>query len=94
MSAANVGTSEIMSKSGKSKTSVWRWQERFMLEGIDGLLRDTTRPSRIKLLVPEAAVRGIALTPSPPPGETIHWIGTLVAKETYKSASRCVADAR
>ena len=42
-----VGTNEIMRRTGKSKTCVWRWQERFMEEGVDGLLRDKTRPSRI-----------------------------------------------
>jgi len=25
---------------GKAKTCVWRWQERFMVAGADGLLRD------------------------------------------------------
>ena len=38
-----LGTSAIMSGSGKSKTCVWRWQERFMREGVDGLLRDASR---------------------------------------------------
>jgi len=33
-----------MAATGKSKTCVWRWQERFMREGADGLLRDKTRP--------------------------------------------------
>jgi predicted DNA-binding transcriptional regulator AlpA len=37
---------EIMRRTGKSKTCVWRWQERFMQEGVDGLLRDKTRPPR------------------------------------------------
>ena len=36
-----------MRRTGKSKAWVWRWQERFMEEGFDGLLRDKTRPSRI-----------------------------------------------
>jgi hypothetical protein len=36
-----------MCTAGVSKTAVWRWQERFMQEGADGLLRDKTRPSRI-----------------------------------------------
>ena len=31
---------------GKGKSVVWRWQERFMREGIEGLPRDKTRPSR------------------------------------------------
>lgn len=34
---------EIMRRSGLSKPVVWRWQERFMHGGIDGLLRDKTR---------------------------------------------------
>jgi transposase len=35
-----------MARTGKSKTCVWRWQERFMHEGVDGLLRDRCRPGR------------------------------------------------
>jgi hypothetical protein len=30
LSADGVGTHEIMRRTGKSKTCVWRWQERFM----------------------------------------------------------------
>jgi hypothetical protein len=40
LSAAGVGTNGIMRQTGKSKTCVWRWQERFMAEGFDGLLHD------------------------------------------------------
>jgi hypothetical protein len=29
LSAAGIGTIEIMRRAGKSKTCVWRWQERF-----------------------------------------------------------------
>ena len=47
-----------------------RWQERFIEEGFDGLLRDKTRPSRIKPLGVEAAERVVALTRAEPPGET------------------------
>src|SRR5450631_4142377 len=46
LSADGVGTNEIMRETGTSKTCVWRWQERFKEEGVDGLLRDKTRPSR------------------------------------------------
>ena len=42
--ADGCGTAEIMRRSGKSKPVGWRWQERFMQEGFDGLLRDKTRP--------------------------------------------------
>ena len=47
LSAGGLGTVEIMRRTGKSKTCVWRWQERFAEEGVDGLLRDKTRPSRV-----------------------------------------------
>ena len=33
LSADGVGTNDIMRRTGKSKTCVWRWQERFMEEG-------------------------------------------------------------
>jgi winged helix-turn helix protein len=38
---------ELTRRTGTSKTSVWRWQERFRAEGVPGLLRDKTRPPRI-----------------------------------------------
>ena len=47
LTAAGLGTVEIMRRTEKSKTCVWRWQERFMQEGVAGLLRDKTRPSRL-----------------------------------------------
>ncbi|CAM3301204.1 hypothetical protein SPAN111604_15070 [Sphingomonas antarctica] len=46
LSADGVGTSGIMRRTDTSKTCVWRWQERFMQEGVEGLLRDKTGPVR------------------------------------------------
>src|SRR5918996_4848434 len=60
--ADGLGTMEIARRSGTSKPCVWRWQERFMQEGVDGLLRDKTRPSRIPPL-PQATIdQVVALT--------------------------------
>jgi len=42
--ADGCGTAEIMRRSGLSNPVVWRWQERVMREGVEGLLRDRTRP--------------------------------------------------
>ena len=86
-SADGVGTNEIMRRTGKSKTCVWRWQERFMKEGIDGLLHDKTRPSRIPPLGPEVAARVVALTLADPPVETTHWTADLMARASGISAS-------
>jgi transposase len=86
-SAAGLGTNEIMSRTGKSKPCVWRWQERFMAEGFEGLLRDKTRRSRIAPLGTEVAKRVVALTLAKPPGETTHWTGAMMAKESGISVS-------
>jgi transposase len=66
-SADGVGTNEIMRRTGKSKTCVWRWQERFMQEGYDGLLRDKTRPSRIRPLGSNITEHVVMLTQADPP---------------------------
>ena len=87
LSADGVGTSEIMRRTGKSKTCVWRWQERFMQEGYDGLLRDKTRPSRIPALGAEVAEKIVALTLQEPPGEATHWTGAMMAKAVGVSVS-------
>ena len=44
LSGEGLGTAAIMAATSKSKTCVWRWQERFMQAGVDGLLRDGSRP--------------------------------------------------
>jgi transposase len=78
--ADGLGTVEIMRTAGVSKVAVWRWQERFMAEGVEGLLRDKTRPPRIPKLADEVTDRIVALTLSEPPGETTHWTGRVMAQ--------------
>lgn len=87
LTADGHGTTEIMRPAGVAKTAVWRWQERFMQVGVDGLLRDQTRPSRIPPLGAELAERVVALTLANPPGETTHWTAAAMAKETGISVS-------
>src|SRR5829696_7102340 len=87
LTADGFGTGEIMRRTAKSKTCVWRWQERFMQEGVEGLLRDKTRPSRIPPLGNEVAERIVALTLSDPPGEATHWTGAMMAKAAGVSVS-------
>ena len=87
LSADGVGTNEIMRQTGTSKTCVWRWQERFMEEGVDGLLRDKTRPSRVRPLGQDVAERIVALTQQEPPCEATHWIGAMMAKAVGVSVS-------
>ena len=81
------GTNEIMRRTGKSKPCVWRWQERFMTEGVDGLLRDKTRPPG-KAPISEAVVAEIierTLHETPP--EATHWTVRDMAKVMCISVS-------
>jgi transposase len=87
LSADGFGTNEIIRRTGKSKTCVWRWQDRFMREGFEGLLHDKTRPSRIRPLGADVAARVVALTQTDPPGEATHWTATMMAKQVGISAS-------
>src|ERR1700751_5717061 len=80
LTADGKGTNAITQALGKDKTVVWRWQERFMHEGIDGLTRDKTRPSRIPPLPIETVDRVIALTNQAPPHEATHWTAPAMAK--------------
>src|SRR5215831_10914555 len=77
--AEDCGTLEIVRRSGLSKPVVWRWQERFMREGVDGLLRDKTRPPGKRPLPGETIRRVVNLTLAAPPGETTHWTGRALA---------------
>src|ERR1700747_2290186 len=64
-----------MRATGKAKTVIWRWQERFREEGAAGLWRDKTRPSRIPPLGPEVAERGGGVTVAGAPGAGRGWGG-------------------
>ena len=71
MTGDGIGTNTIMRQTGKSKVTVWRWQERFMTQGVDGLVRDKTRPSRIPRLPATVQEQTVALTQTDPPAHAV-----------------------
>jgi transposase len=87
LTADGKGTNAITEAVGKDKTAVWRWQERFMHEGVAGLTRDKTRPSRVPPLPAETVDRVIALTNQAPPHEATHWSAPAMAKAVGISPS-------
>jgi len=87
LTAAGHGTAEIMDATGKAKTVIWRWQDRFQQAGTAGLWRDKTRASRIPPLSPEVVQRVVALTLAGPPPAASHWTGTAMAKAAAISIS-------
>jgi transposase len=80
LTADGFGTNAIMAATGTSKTTVWRWQARFAGEGVEGLLRDRTRPPG-KAPIADTRVAGLLrLTQAPPPHEATHWTARAMAK--------------
>jgi transposase len=71
---------EVARRAGVSRPAVWRWQHRYGEEGVDGLLRDKSRPPGKRPLPPATIAKVLALTCSEPPGEATHWTGRAVAK--------------
>jgi transposase len=94
--AEGVGTMEIMRRTGISKPTVWRWQERYMEAGVEGLLRDKTRPGRKKPLSAEVKLAVLTKTAQErPPGAT-HWSARTMAKAvgiSHRSVQRIWAEA-
>jgi transposase len=79
-SAEQLPVLEVARRAGLSRPAVWRWQRRFAEEGVDGLLRDKTRPPGKPPLPAATVAKVLALTCAEPPGEVTHWTGRAMAK--------------
>src|SRR3981189_549346 len=79
-SADRLPVLQVARRAAVSRPAVWRWQRRYADAGVDGLLRDKTRPPG-KEPVPTATVaKVLALTCGEPTGEATHWTGRAMAK--------------
>jgi transposase len=80
LTADGLGTHAIMAVTGKSKTTVWRWQEQFDEAGVEGLLCDKTRPPGKAPISARKTAEVVRLTQAPPPHEATHWTARAMAK--------------
>jgi transposase len=80
LSARGLSQAETARQSGTSLPTIRRWQARFRQAGVDGLLRDATRPPGTPPLSPETVERVVALTLQGPPGEATRWTGRAMAE--------------
>jgi len=69
-----------MALTGTAKTTVRRWQERFAAAGVDGLLRDKTRPPGKPPMAPERAAEVVRLILAPPPHAATYWTAQGMAR--------------
>jgi transposase len=81
------GTNEIMRRTGTSKPCVWRWQERYIDEGVEGLLRDKTRPPGKPPLPSKVRLAVLTNTANERPQDATHWTRTSMAAAMGISAS-------
>ena len=70
----------VARRAGVSRPAVWRWQRRYAEAGVEGLLRDKSRPPGKAPVAPATVAEVLALTCAEPPGETTHWTGRAMAK--------------
>ncbi len=87
LTADGLGTNGIMAAIGKSKTCVWRWQERFMAAGVEGLLRDKTRPPGKAPIETARVEEVVRRTLAPPPHEATHWTARAMAEASGLAVS-------
>ncbi|RAH95320.1 IS630 family transposase [Acuticoccus sediminis] len=80
LTADGHGTYAIMAATGKSKTSVWRWQERFAADGIEGLPSDKFRAPGKAPVAPAKVAEVVRMTHEPPPHEALHWTARALAR--------------
>ena len=92
--ADGLGTVAIMRRTGKSKPCVWRWQERYVAEGVEGLLRDKTRPARKKPLTAEVKLKVLTKTANETPANATHWSGTHWPRRSASATRPCSASGR
>jgi transposase len=57
----------------KSLLTVRRWRRRFVAKGVEGLLKDATRPSRVKPLTPEKIAQVVQMTLHEKPPKATQW---------------------
>ena len=81
----------IAAEAGKSLLTVRRWRRRYVARGVDGLLKDATRPSRVKPLSPEKVAQVVHMTLNQKPKNATQWSVRSMAKATaisYSSVQR------
>jgi transposase len=74
---------------GKSLLTVRRWRRRYVSKGVDGLLKDATRRSRVKPLTPEKIRQVVDMTLHAKPPNATQWSTRSMAAAARVSERMC-----
>ena len=80
LAGEGLGSTRVARAVGKSEPTVRRWLERFAGQGVDGLLRDATRPPGRPKLAKAVVERVVAMTLHETPPDATHWSARRLAK--------------
>ncbi|UVC12909.1 IS630 family transposase [Mesorhizobium onobrychidis] len=81
------GVTAIVRATGKTKRTAYRWRDRYVACGIEGLKRDASRPSRKPPLSAEVIKRVVDMTLHQKPPASTHWSVRKLAKVVGLSPS-------
>src|SRR5277367_5083111 len=87
LAAQGLGAGAIAEATGKSQLTVRRWRRRFLTRGVDGLLKDASRPPRRKPLTAEKIAEVVHMTLHTKPPNATHWSVRSMAAAAGLSAS-------
>ena len=73
LASDGLAATAISAAVGKSVLTVRRWRRRYVAKGVDGLLKDATRPSRRKPLTAEKIKQVVHMTLHEKPPNATHW---------------------
>src|SRR5260370_1646906 len=77
-----IGAVEVARRVGKSVLTVRRWRRRYAAKGVDGLLKDATRPPGRKPLTARKIKQVVNLTLNDKPPDATHWSERTMAART------------
>jgi transposase len=80
MWADGAGVTAIVRALGKTKKTSYRWRDRYIERGIEGLKRDASRPGRKKPLAAAMIARVVDMTLHEKPPAATHWTARKLAK--------------
>ena len=87
MWAEGAGVTVIVRATGKTKRTAYRWRDRYLERGFDGLRRDASRPGRKQPLTAGQIKRVVRMTLHEKPAAGTHWSVRKMAEAVGLSPS-------
>jgi hypothetical protein len=91
--ARELGMIAIMPPIGKSQRAVWRWQDHFLKECVNGLLHDKPRPGRPPTVTPNKVRKVVGTILGETTSDASHWSTCTLARAVGLGTDQGTQDA-